>query len=55
MGDVISWARTTPLWSLLHSTIVLYDSSGGEQYLLGLCDNEKTYISINFDNKSLFI
>ena len=25
LGDVISWATPTPLWSLLYTTIVLYD------------------------------
>ena len=25
MGDVISWTTPTPLWSLLYSTIVLYE------------------------------
>ena len=25
MGDAISWATPTPLWSLLYSTIVLHD------------------------------
>ena len=25
LGDVISWATPTPLWSLLYSTIILYD------------------------------
>ena len=25
MGDVVSWATPTPLWSLLYGTIILYD------------------------------
>ena len=28
LGDVILWAMPTPLWSLLYSTIVLYDTGG---------------------------
>ena len=32
LGDVFSWATPTPLWSLLYSTIVLYDSE------IRLCD-----------------
>ena len=27
LGDILSWAMPTPLWSLLYSTIVLYDMS----------------------------
>ena len=41
-GDIILWAMPTPLWSLLYSTIVLYDS----EYTLFVftCDISNTKI-----------
>ena len=34
LGDIFSWAMPTPLWSLLYSTIVLYE------FILAIQDGE---------------
>ena len=44
MSDVISWAMPTPLWSLLHSTIVLYDTKNVPPFLI---TNSPIYICMH--------